>query len=422
MDVIGQQQSSGWGYFGYDDLGSVRQMTDSAGALVYMANYDPYGVPLELGGDFSTSLGFTGEMTDPTGMVYLRARYMSPQIGMFLTKDPFEGFRERVMSRNGYTYVEGNPVNYTDPSGKFVFMYFLAKAAIGAGAGAVLTAIVYDAAARGDCGCAYQDWTQQTDRAQFILEGAFWGGVGGGLFEMGAAARVVVGAAGVVTGAQAVANRLPNILEDIIAGREINKCEALEAALGGLGIVVGQRLVRSNFTGAVREIRQLPRNIQRVADSLRGAENSAQPTGGAGDVAGNRPQLTVQTPNLGGGTLLSHFTNADGIRGITGLAPEELVVGRPVTVQRLTFGRGSNSFLAYAEGDIFATDLGPDATMGQLQSIGVFGDRQNYVIQFSQEAAFSAGARTHLVRNNIYTIPGNSQLSGGFDYIVQRLR
>ena len=58
-------------------------MTNSAGALAYMANYDPYGLPLEVGSDFNTSLGFTGEMTDPTGLIYLRARYMSAQMIMF---------------------------------------------------------------------------------------------------------------------------------------------------------------------------------------------------------------------------------------------------------------------------------------------------------------------------------------------------
>src|SRR5437870_734757 len=39
LDVIAQQQSGQWGYFGYDGLGSVRQMSDPAGALTYSAQY-----------------------------------------------------------------------------------------------------------------------------------------------------------------------------------------------------------------------------------------------------------------------------------------------------------------------------------------------------------------------------------------------
>jgi len=116
--VIGQQQSANWSYFGYDGLGSVRQVTNSTGVVGYSANYDPYGNPLEQFGTLPTNLGFTGEYTDPSGQLYLRARYANPSTGTFLTRDPFEGYMQRAMSRNGYSYVEGNPVNYRDPSGK----------------------------------------------------------------------------------------------------------------------------------------------------------------------------------------------------------------------------------------------------------------------------------------------------------------
>jgi len=118
--VIGQQAGANWTYFGYDGLGSVRQVTNSAGTIGYSANYDPYGNPLEQFGTLPTNLGFTGEYNDPSGLLYLRARYANPSIGTFLTRDPFDGYMMRAMSRNGYSYVEGNPVNYADPSGKFL--------------------------------------------------------------------------------------------------------------------------------------------------------------------------------------------------------------------------------------------------------------------------------------------------------------
>jgi len=119
LDVIGQQGGANWSYFGYDGLGSVRQVTNSTGTIGYSANYDPYGAPLEQFGTLITNLGFTGEYSDPSGLLYLRARYANPSTGTFLTRDPFEGVMMRAMSRNGYSYVEGNPVNYADPSGKF---------------------------------------------------------------------------------------------------------------------------------------------------------------------------------------------------------------------------------------------------------------------------------------------------------------
>jgi len=96
MDVIGQQVNGTWGYFGYDGLGSLRQITDGLGALQYAASYDPYGVPFETSGSLTSSLGYTGEFTDPNGLVYLRARYLQPGYGTFLSKDPFEGVMEKT--------------------------------------------------------------------------------------------------------------------------------------------------------------------------------------------------------------------------------------------------------------------------------------------------------------------------------------
>ena len=90
MDVIGQQHNGDWGYFDYDVLGSVRQMTDLSGVLNYAASYDPYGAS-------TTNLGFTGEFSDPSGLLYLRARYMNSVLGMFASKDPVEGVTQQQL-------------------------------------------------------------------------------------------------------------------------------------------------------------------------------------------------------------------------------------------------------------------------------------------------------------------------------------
>ena len=44
-------------------------MTNPAGGIGYSANYDPYGNPLEQFGTAKPSLGFTGEYTDPSGLL-----------------------------------------------------------------------------------------------------------------------------------------------------------------------------------------------------------------------------------------------------------------------------------------------------------------------------------------------------------------
>lgn len=61
--------------------------------------------------------GFTGEQTDNTGMVFLRARFYGPQWGRFVTADSWPGDYRRPLSLNRWVYTEGNPVNHTDPTG-----------------------------------------------------------------------------------------------------------------------------------------------------------------------------------------------------------------------------------------------------------------------------------------------------------------
>jgi RHS repeat-associated protein len=105
-----------WTYLsGRDGLNSVRQETDASGNVLTARSFDPYGVPLD--GNGGSPFGYTGEQTDATGLVFLRARYMQPALGMFLSHDPWEGNVQRPESLNGWNYVEGNPVNHIDPSG-----------------------------------------------------------------------------------------------------------------------------------------------------------------------------------------------------------------------------------------------------------------------------------------------------------------
>ena len=90
-----------------------------------------------------------------------------------------------------------------------------------------------------------------------------------------------------------------------------------------------------------------------------------------------------------------------------------------MAVDALKFGRGSNDFLASAPGDNFVTDLGKDASPRQLASIGVFGEKRHYAIQFLDEDAFNSGVRAKQVKANIFGIPDGSTISGS--HTVTRL-
>ncbi|HKJ40098.1 MAG TPA: SBBP repeat-containing protein [Anaerolineales bacterium] len=112
------QVNTGTEYFLGDALGSVRQLTNASGAITYARAYDPYGVVTSTGGSSQSAYGYTNEYTSQ-GLIYLRSRTYSPADGRFLTKDSWMGDYNRPLSLNRWAYVEGNPVNYTDPSGRF---------------------------------------------------------------------------------------------------------------------------------------------------------------------------------------------------------------------------------------------------------------------------------------------------------------
>jgi len=102
-------------YMHTDLLGSVRTTTDTAGAVTSDADYDTYGVPRAIGGVASsavTRFGYAGEYTDPTGLIYLRARYYDPVSAQFLSRDPLE-----TRTRSPYGYTGGNPLQFVDPTG-----------------------------------------------------------------------------------------------------------------------------------------------------------------------------------------------------------------------------------------------------------------------------------------------------------------
>jgi RHS repeat-associated protein len=116
-DLLAQYDSGTWAYHLNDGLGSVRQLADPTGQVVQGYSFSPFGVPLgESGGE---PYGFTGEQWDASvGLVYLRARYYQPEVGRFISKDPFPGFDTSPQTLNAYSYVENDAVNRTDPTGK----------------------------------------------------------------------------------------------------------------------------------------------------------------------------------------------------------------------------------------------------------------------------------------------------------------
>lgn len=105
------------GYFLGDALGSVRQVADASGLPALERSYAPYGAVLSSRGSAASAYGYTGEWTDASGLVNLRARYYAPYLNQFIQPDTIipEPYVPRDWNR--YMYVRGNPVNFIDPGG-----------------------------------------------------------------------------------------------------------------------------------------------------------------------------------------------------------------------------------------------------------------------------------------------------------------
>jgi len=114
---IGEEQPEGWQYHLGDALGSVRELTDSTGAVGLAQSLEPFGSEMFSMGSASTAYSFTGEQADATGLVYLRARYYAPRRGRLLSSDQWPGAVVSPPSLHRWLYVRNNPVNFKDPSG-----------------------------------------------------------------------------------------------------------------------------------------------------------------------------------------------------------------------------------------------------------------------------------------------------------------
>jgi RHS repeat-associated protein len=100
-------------YYHLDQLGSVRGVTDSSGALVRSYTYDPYGNVIASTGALVNPFLYAGQYQDAdTALYYLRARYYDPSTCQFISRDP-----AAASTRAAYDYSGDSPLNGDDPSG-----------------------------------------------------------------------------------------------------------------------------------------------------------------------------------------------------------------------------------------------------------------------------------------------------------------
>ena len=117
-ELISQERDGKKSYYVYDGHGSVRALADESGKVTDKYVYDAFGNLISSVGSTKNDFLFAGEQFDPvTGLYYLRARYMNPSVGTFISMDSYEGSIDDPVSLHKYLYCNSDPVNNYDPSG-----------------------------------------------------------------------------------------------------------------------------------------------------------------------------------------------------------------------------------------------------------------------------------------------------------------
>jgi RHS repeat-associated protein len=107
-------------YYHPDNLGSATVLTDTNGNRVQHYGYTAFGFSAftDNATAFPISKRYTGQVADDeTGLYYYNSRYYDPQLGRFTQPDTIIPNLGDPQSYNRYSYVQNNPLTYTDPSG-----------------------------------------------------------------------------------------------------------------------------------------------------------------------------------------------------------------------------------------------------------------------------------------------------------------
>jgi len=115
--VIGDTTAKKYWYH-TDHVGSVKAVTNQAGAVVWDGDYLPFGTQYlkkKLDPSFEEDdLGFAGKGYDAdTGFYYFNARWYDSETGRFISEDPVAD----PNNPNLYSYCANNPLRFTDPTG-----------------------------------------------------------------------------------------------------------------------------------------------------------------------------------------------------------------------------------------------------------------------------------------------------------------
>ncbi len=119
-ELLSMERNGSVWYYIYDGHGNTRLLTNAAGTVTDRYAYDACGNLLRKEGETENDFLYTGEQYNAnTGLYYLRARYMDPSTGTFISMDSYQGSLYDPVSLHKYLYANANPVKYMDPTGYY---------------------------------------------------------------------------------------------------------------------------------------------------------------------------------------------------------------------------------------------------------------------------------------------------------------
>lgn len=121
-------------FYQYNGHTDVTALSDTSGEIVATYYYDEFGNIKSSTGSISNPYKYAGyEYESALGYYNLKARYYDPQIGRFISKDPYwtvdnmiyngretPNFPAIMQSANLYVYALNNPVKYNDKTGELI--------------------------------------------------------------------------------------------------------------------------------------------------------------------------------------------------------------------------------------------------------------------------------------------------------------
>jgi RHS repeat-associated protein len=121
LERISQSRNDTVHYYVADGQGSIRALTDVNGNITDTYFYTAFGEELAKTGTTENEFRYVGEQWDPNaGFYYLRARWMDPGTGRFVSVDPYAGDPQAPVSLHRYLYAGASPLSFNDPTGKSI--------------------------------------------------------------------------------------------------------------------------------------------------------------------------------------------------------------------------------------------------------------------------------------------------------------